>query len=143
VPDFVSSLLRFVLKVVLGVLAAVFALSLLAAALLVLAFGFLQALITGKKPTPAAVFSRFRAYQPQDMWGGKTKPAGEVVDVEMREVRKTGETPDTASNAQMNDHGVATTRRSAFGTIASDHPDANDATDVTDKNSTRRTDSAS
>ena len=68
--EFVSSLLQWVLKLVLGLMAALFAVCLLAAALLVVAFALLKALITGKRPAPAMVFSRFRSYAPQDLWPG-------------------------------------------------------------------------
>ncbi|MBC7547524.1 MAG: hypothetical protein H7224_02625 [Polaromonas sp.] len=130
--DFVSSLLRFVLKVALGLMAAVFALSLLAAALMVLAFGLLKALITGKKPAPAMVFSRFRKYAPQDIWSSKVKPSGDVVDVEMRELREGGEMLDDPQ-ARPAAAALATRRTVPLS----------DATDVKDKTSARSGDSAS
>ena len=90
----ISKILRFFLKLVLGVFAAVFALSLLAAALIVVVLSVLKSLITGRKPAPAVVFGRFQRYSPQGMWpggpaqGNAANPrAGEVVDVEVREVR--------------------------------------------------------
>ena len=90
-PSFVGQLFRFLLKLVLGLLAAVFAVSLLLLALVVLAFSVLKALITGKKPAPAMVFGRFQKFSPQGMWPGQQAPAdaskGEIVDVEVREVR--------------------------------------------------------
>lgn len=125
--DFVSSLFRFVLRLVLGLMAAVFAVSLLAAALVVLAFGLLRALITGQKP--AMAFSRFRGYAPQDLWTRKADPAGEVVDVQVREVNDVGDSQHASS-----DTPASTTRRSAS---------IGDATDVADKNAARPTDSAS
>lgn len=90
----ISKILRFFLKLVLGVFAAVFALSLLAAALIVVVLSVLKSLITGRKPAPAVVFGRFQRYSPQGMWpggpaqGNAANPrAGDVVDVEVREVR--------------------------------------------------------
>ena len=91
----ISKILRFFLKLVLGVFAAVFALSLLAAALIVVVLSVLKSLITGRKPAPAVVFGRFQRYSPQGMWpGGPSQSntasprAGDVVDVEVREVRE-------------------------------------------------------
>ena len=90
----ISKILRFFLKLVLGIFAAVFALSLLAAALIVVVLSVLKSLITGRKPAPAMVFGRFQRYSPQGMWpggpaqGNAANPrAGDVVDVEVREVR--------------------------------------------------------
>lgn len=134
-PDFVSSLLRFVLKLALGLMAAVFAVSLLAAALVVLAFSLLKALITGKKPAPAMVFSRFQGYAPQDLWGRKAKPAGEVVDVEVRELR---EVPDVLDGTPAQPMRTPP----ALRRTASDVSDVTDATDVTDKNAARPADAA-
>lgn len=126
--DFVSSLLRFVLKLALGLMASVLAVSVLVAALLVLAFSLLKALITGRKPAPARVFSRFRGYAPHAMWPGKAKPAGEVVDVEVRELR---EVPDDAS-VLPTPTPPATRRPASRG----------NATDVTDKTAARPADAA-
>ena len=90
----ISKILRFFLKLVLGIFAAVFALSLLAAALIVVVLSVLKSLITGRKPAPAVVFGRFQRYSPQGMWpggpaqGSTANPRpGDVVDVEVREVR--------------------------------------------------------
>ena len=133
-PDFVSSLLRFVLKLALGLMAAVFAVSLLAAALVVLAFSLLKALITGKKPAAAMVFSRFQGYAPQDLWGRKAKPAREVVDVEVRELREVDDVVDDTSAQPLRTPPAL--RRT---TPASD---VSDATDVKDKNAARPADAA-
>lgn len=91
----ISKILRFFLKLVLGIFAAVFALSLLAAALIVVVLSVLKSLITGRKPAPAVVFGRFQRYSPQGMWpggpaqGNAANPrASDVVDVEVREVRE-------------------------------------------------------
>ncbi|NMM08159.1 hypothetical protein [Polaromonas sp.] len=98
-PSFISSVLRFVLKLVFGLLAALFALSLLLAAMIYVAFSLLISLITGRPSTPAMMFGQFRRFQrfsPQGMWSGgparetsSVSPGtGEVVDVEVREVRR-------------------------------------------------------
>ncbi|HEY3047859.1 MAG TPA: hypothetical protein VGJ72_10415 [Polaromonas sp.] len=94
-PSVFSQILRFILKLALGLFAAVFALSLLLAALIVVAFSLLKSLITGRKSAPAMVFGRFQKFSPQGMWPGGPRPegtaspgrAGDVVDVEVREVR--------------------------------------------------------
>lgn len=90
----ISQILRFFLKLVLGLFAAVFAVSLLAAALIVVVLSLLKSLVTGRKPAPAVVFSRFQRFSPQGMWPGGTgrdaanaPRAADVVDVEVREVR--------------------------------------------------------
>ena len=88
----VGLILRFILKLTLGLFAAVFALSLLAAALVFVALSLLKSLLTGRKPAPAMVFGRFQQFSPQAMWPGRGAPvkpntAGEVLDVQVREVR--------------------------------------------------------
>lgn len=90
----ISNILRFFLKLVLGLFAAVFAISLLAAALIVVLLSLLKSLVTGRKPAPAMVFGRFQRFSPQGMWpGGAGRDAAssqrnaDVVDVEVREVR--------------------------------------------------------
>jgi hypothetical protein len=92
-PSFLSSFLRFILRLVLWAFAAVFALSLLAAALVVMTLGLLKALITGKKPQPV-VFGRFQKFSPDAFWprpgapGGSAAREADVVDVEVREIRE-------------------------------------------------------
>jgi hypothetical protein len=90
----IGKILRFFLKLLLGLFAVVFAISLLVAALIVVALSLLKSLVTGRKPAPAMVFGRFQRYSPEGMWPGgsgrgaaDTPPAGDVVDVEVREVR--------------------------------------------------------
>ncbi|MES2412401.1 MAG: hypothetical protein V4614_01275 [Pseudomonadota bacterium] len=90
-PSFISQLLRFVLKLVLAAFGIVFALSMLAAALIFLVWRQLVGLITGKKPPPIMAFGKFQRFSPQDIWaasaGGSQQPkGGDVVDVEVREV---------------------------------------------------------
>jgi hypothetical protein len=97
--DTLSQIFRFVLKLVLGLFAAVFAISLLTATLLVLALGWLKALVTGRKPAPSQLFGRFQQFQqftPRGAWpggasprsGASAKAGGQVVDVEVREIRE-------------------------------------------------------
>lgn len=91
----INGFFRFILKLTLAVFGVVFMVSLLAAALVVVAFSLLKSLVTGKKPAVFTTFSRFRAYSPKGMWPGasgrQTKSgaanAGDVVDVEVREIR--------------------------------------------------------
>ena len=93
-PNFVSRLLRFVLKLVLAAFGLVLAASLLAAALIVEVLSILKSLIIGKKPAPSVVFGRFQKFSPAGMWPGESNRedasraagTGEVVDVEVREI---------------------------------------------------------
>ena len=91
-----SNLLRFLIKLVFVISAAVVGLGLLAVALTVLVFSVLRALVTGKRPNASVVLRRFQNVQPNNLWPGAsprsnataTSPsAGQVVDVEAREVR--------------------------------------------------------
>lgn len=88
--DFFGRVLRGVLRLVLAVAALVFVLSLLLASLVVVVGLSLWALVTGRKPAPAMVFSRFRQTSQrytQGVWPGATcRPMGDVVDVEATEV---------------------------------------------------------
>ena len=107
--DVLSRALRAVLKLVLVLAATVFVVSFLLAALLVAAslvfvFSFLLAalfivlgvslwsLITGRKPAPVVMFSRMREQSQrytQGVWPGRGgQPPGDVVDVEVTEVRE-------------------------------------------------------
>ena len=90
-PNFVSRILQFALRVVLWGVAAVFTLSLLAAGLILISFSLLKSLISGKKPKPM-VFGSFQRFS-----SGNFSPASdpraapreaEVVDVEVREIRE-------------------------------------------------------
>lgn len=90
-----GQIFRFILKLVLGLFAAIFTLSLLAAALIFVVLSLLKSLVTGRKASPAMVFGRFQQFSPEGMWPGRaTRPAHEtaaqadnIVDVEVREVR--------------------------------------------------------
>lgn len=97
--QFISSFFRFVLKLVLAALGLVFVVSLLAAALIMVAFSLLRSLITGKKAAPAMIFSRFRKFSPGGQWSGAPRresrdgaagqpgATSDVVDVEAREIK--------------------------------------------------------
>ena len=89
----VSQIFRFILKLVLGLSAAVFAVSLLAAALVALVLAVLKSLITGRISAPAMVFGRFQQFSQQSVWpanrarkGSPKTAADQVVDVEVREI---------------------------------------------------------
>lgn len=87
-PSFISRILRFALRLVLWLFAAVFALSLLSASLVFIALSLLKSLITGQKSKPAMVFSHFQRFSSQAAWPGTAAPRqAEVVDVEVREIR--------------------------------------------------------
>ena len=90
--NFIGRLFRFIIKLVLAAFGLVFAVSLLAAALVVVVLGLLKSVITGKKPAPVMVFGKFKKFSPGEMWPATFKQhdsarPGEVVDVEMREVK--------------------------------------------------------
>jgi hypothetical protein len=91
-PSFANQILRFFIKLVLSLVAAVFAVSLLAAGLIALALSLLKWLVTGKKPAFAIAFSRFHQFSTQTSWSGtfsqKRPEASDVVDVEVREVHE-------------------------------------------------------
>jgi hypothetical protein len=92
VHNFVGRFLRFVLKLVLAAFGLLFAVSLIAAALIVVMIQLVKALVTGKRPAPAMVFGRLQRFSPEGLWPGtSSKPeskTGDVVDVEVREVRE-------------------------------------------------------
>lgn len=93
--DLLGRVAGLVLRLALGLAAAVFLISLLLASVLAVAGMSLWALITGRRPAPLVVFGhlreRSRQYS-QGVWrGGQASPQapaarGEVVDVEAREV---------------------------------------------------------
>ncbi|MBH2019659.1 hypothetical protein [Polaromonas sp.] len=84
---------RFILKLVLGLSAAVLAVGLLLVALTVFALSLIKSLITGRKPAPIMAFARFQEFSQQGMWpgshsrqGSAKAASGQVVDVEVREI---------------------------------------------------------
>jgi hypothetical protein len=94
--DFLARVLRGVFKLALVLVAGVFVLSFLLAALVVVLLVSLWSLVTGRKPAPVVMFSRMRAQSQrytQGVWpGGDKAPAGDVVDVEVTEVREASRT---------------------------------------------------
>lgn len=87
--NFIGSVFRFILKVVLAVFGLMFAVALIALALIVVLLSLLASLLTGKKPAPTAVFGRFQKFAPGGRWPGNTsaKPNADVVDIDAREVK--------------------------------------------------------
>lgn len=109
---FFNRLIQVLMRLALGIFAAVALLSLLALGLVMLLLALLRALVTGQKPAAVTAFSRFRQFSSQQMSGrwrsaepDNTDPAGmnprarqaappargrlgsdEVVDVEVREI---------------------------------------------------------
>ena len=82
---------NFALRLILWLVAAVFALSLLFASLVLITLGLLKALLTGRKPQPM-VFGRFQQFPRQAVWPGTAPrkaavPQADIVDVEVREIR--------------------------------------------------------
>jgi hypothetical protein len=93
--NFISRLVRFFIKLVLAVFGLVFAISLLLAALIVVVVSLLLSLVTGRKPAPVMVFSKFQKFAPGGRWpgAGKAKNTHDVVDVDMREVQTQRQPP--------------------------------------------------
>lgn len=88
--DALSRALRGVLKLVLVLAAAVFVISFLLAALVVVLLVSLWSLVTGRRPAPVVMFSRMREQSQrytQGVWPGRGQPPGDVVDVDVTEVR--------------------------------------------------------
>lgn len=60
ISDFIVRIASFALRLVFGLAAAVFAVSLLVAGLVAVVFMLLRALLTGHKPAPVMVWQRYR-----------------------------------------------------------------------------------
>jgi hypothetical protein len=89
--DFLSRVLGGLIKLVLLLAAAVFVVSFLLAALVLVLGVSLWSLITGRKPAPVVMFGRMRERSQrytQGMWPGqgRQEPLGDVVDVQATEV---------------------------------------------------------
>ncbi|AOS80823.1 MULTISPECIES: hypothetical protein [Hydrogenophaga] len=93
--DLLGRVAGLVLRLALGLAAALFLVSLLLASVLAVAGMSLWALVTGRRPAPLVVFGRLRERSrqySQGVWrNGPASPQGaaargEVVDVEAREV---------------------------------------------------------
>jgi len=103
-----GKILSFLVKLVFGLSALIVGMGLLALAMVMVAFSLLRALVTGRKPASAFVFSRFQGFPASSPWSGVPthRPAadsvrGEVVDVEMREVREVRELPDARNDKNL------------------------------------------
>ena len=99
-PNFMSRIFLFILKAVFGFFAFLFAISLLFATLVIFALSMLASVVTGRKPVPARVFSRFQQFSRPGTWpgnppykGGQRTDAAQVVDVEVREIPETKQRP--------------------------------------------------
>ncbi len=99
--EFVNQVIRMVLRLVLFAAVAVFLLSLLMATLVVMLGVTVWALVTGRKPAPARVFSQFRqtsARYTQGAWPAHAKGRSQdIVDVTAHEVRDPGASADTGT----------------------------------------------
>ncbi len=60
ISDFIGRVVSLALRLVFGLAAAVFAVSLLFAGLVAVVFMLLRALLTGRKPAPVMVWQRYR-----------------------------------------------------------------------------------
>ena len=100
ISDFIGGLVSLALRLVFGLAAAVFALSLLFAGLLAVVFMLLRALLTGRKPAPIMVWQRYRdaSRASSARWTGRAASAAnpaakgvravpaDVVDVTPRDI---------------------------------------------------------
>ena len=86
--NLIGAFIRIFIKLVLAAFALVFVISLLLLALIVVVLSVLKAVVTGKRPAPAAVFGRFQKFAPGNKWPSATRsePKTDVVDVEVREI---------------------------------------------------------
>jgi hypothetical protein len=114
VTQFFNLLVSFIVKLFVGVMAVLFALSLVVAGLIYLGFASLRFLVTGRKPAVAVMFTQFRQMQraaASGVWpaarrdaSGQHRPASsDVVDVEMREIEVDRAAPP-ASGAHTDTH---------------------------------------
>ena len=89
--NILNSLSRFLVKLVLAVFGLVFAASFLLAASVAVLFSLLKSLVTWQKPAPFVVYSQFKQFRQGARSGRpvaeKSTRQGDVVDVEMRELK--------------------------------------------------------
>jgi hypothetical protein len=90
-PTFINRVLRFFLRLALGLLALLVTLGLLFAGLVFLVLALLRGLVTGQKPARPVMFARFQRFSSQDIWPSanmrKPQPREtDIVDVEIREI---------------------------------------------------------
>jgi hypothetical protein len=78
ISDMANQLVSWVLRLVFGLFALAFALSLLAAGLIAVFFMLLRSLLTGRKPAPVMVWQRYRdaSRASSERWTNRTKPPG-------------------------------------------------------------------
>ena len=100
VTHFFRNFFRLILKLLLATLGLVFLASLLVISAIALTYRLLKSLLTGKKAEPVATFSRFQKFSAGKVWpsaarskaqrshSGEPKIASDVVDVEVREIKK-------------------------------------------------------
>jgi len=98
--DLVGRAASMLLRLMLTLAVVVFTVSLLLAVALLVLFGLLWSLLTGRKPAPLALWQRYREAAPRPRWtrptgtrGAAVRPArvlADVVDVQARDV-----TPDS------------------------------------------------
>ncbi|MDB5869266.1 MAG: hypothetical protein JWP96_1598 [Polaromonas sp.] len=88
-----GQIFRFILKLVMGLSAALIGIGLLFVALVIFALSLFSALIKGRRPASLMAFSRFQQFSQQGMWPvspGRQRASqaatGQVVDVEVREI---------------------------------------------------------
>ena len=93
--DFIQGVVRGAIKLLLVLAAAIFVVSLLLAAIVVMLAVSIWSLITGRKPEPVRIFSQFRQSSARFTpggWPGRSggrkpgEPAPEIVDVQAHEV---------------------------------------------------------
>ena len=77
---FFNRLIQLLMRLALGIFAAVALLSLLALGLVMLLLALLRALVTGQKPAVVTAFSRFRQFSGQQMAGRWRSTAPENFD---------------------------------------------------------------
>ena len=93
--NFIGPFFRFTIKLVLAAFGLIFAVSLLAAALVAVLLSLLKSLVTGKKPAPFVAFAQFKQFKQHtsgarpfaDKFASQPIHQGDVVDVDMREIK--------------------------------------------------------
>ena len=90
----ISALLGFVVRVVLTIATVVLVLGLMAVAVVTMLFVIIFSLLSGKKPKiDVSGFKRARDFRAGAPRRSPQKPAGEVIDVEAREVPESPPSP--------------------------------------------------
>ena len=90
----ISALLGFVVRVVLSIATIVLVLGLMAVALVTMLFVIVVSLLSGKKPKiDVSGFNRARQFRAGVPRRPTQEPAGEVIDVEVREVPEKPQEP--------------------------------------------------